>query len=75
MKVAGTTHHDDARLACQAFAARWPDLISDIPAEPAVNHAVSSALAAGLSIDPNELVLPALVVGVTSKTTIIPTTA
>ena len=73
MKIAGTSHHDDARLACEAFVARWPDLISDIPAEPAINHAVSSAIAAGLSIDPNELVLPALVVAVTLKTTIEPT--
>lgn len=75
MKVVGTSHHDDARLACQAFVTRWPDLISDIPAEPAMNHAVSSALAAGLSINPNELVLPALVIGVTSRTAIVPTTA
>jgi hypothetical protein len=73
MKVVGTGHHDDARLACQAFVARWPDLKSDIAAEPAVNHAVSSAMVAGLSIDPKELALPALVVGVTLKTTIKPT--
>lgn len=72
MKVVGTGHHYDARLACQAFIAHWPDLISDIPAEPAINHAVSSAMAAGLSIDPKELVLPALVVGVTPKTAIEP---
>lgn len=75
MKIVGTSHHDDARLACDAFVARWPDLISDIPAEPAMNHAVSSAMAAGLSIDPNELVLPALVIGVTLKTTVEPTAA
>lgn len=74
MKIVGTSHHDDARLACEAFVTRWPDLISDIPAEPATNHAVSSAMAAGLSIDPNELVLPALVVGVTLKTAIEPNT-
>ena len=64
MKIVGASHHNDARLACQAFVTRWPDLISDIPAEPAINHAVSSAMAAGLSIDPNELARPALVVGV-----------
>jgi hypothetical protein len=75
MKVVGTTHHDDARLACEAFVARWPDLRSDIPAEPALNHAVSSAMAAGLSIQRDELVVPALVVGVTAKTAVEPTTA
>lgn len=32
-----------------------------------VNHAVSSAMAAGLSMEPNELVLPALVVGVSLR--------
>jgi hypothetical protein len=70
MKVVGTTPHDDARRACDAFVARWPDLFSDIPPEPALNHAVSSAMAAGLSIDRNELVIPALVVGVTAKTAV-----
>lgn len=75
MKVVGASHHDDARFACQAFIARWPDLNSDIPAEPAINHAVSSAMAAGLSIEPAELVLPALVIGVTPKTVTEPTTA
>lgn len=75
MKVAGTSHHDDARLACQAFIARWPKLSSDIRAEPAINHAVSSAMAAGLSVESGELVLPALVIGVTPKTAIEPTTA
>jgi hypothetical protein len=64
MKVAGTTHHDDARLACQVFVARWPCLVSDIPAERAVNHAVSSALVAGLSIDKSELALASLVIGI-----------
>ena len=63
MKVVGSSHHDDARLACQAFIARWPELSSDIPAEPAINHAVSSAMAAGLSVEPGELVLPAVVIG------------
>lgn len=75
MKVVGASHHDDARLACQAFIAKWPELSSDIPEEPAINHAVSSAMAAGLSIESGELVLPALVIGVTPKTAIEPTTA
>jgi hypothetical protein len=74
MKAVGTTHHDDARLACQAFVARWPDLQSDVPGEPALNHAVSSAMAAGLSIQQDELVLPALVVGVTASTAVEPAT-
>jgi hypothetical protein len=73
MKVAGTSHHDDARLACEAFVARWPNLISDIPSEPAINHAVSCAMAAGLSINPSELALPAIVVGVNEKTASEPT--
>jgi hypothetical protein len=74
MKALGTTHHDDARLACEAFVARWPDLRSDVPAEPALNHAVSSALAAGLSIHRDELVMPALVVGITPNTSVEPAT-
>ena len=75
MKIVGTTHHDDARLACDAFTERWPELITDIPAEPALNHAVSSALAAGLSIESTELLKPALVLGVTPKTAANPTLA
>ena len=62
MKRDGTSHHDDARAACLAFAARWPHFVSDIPAEPAMNHAVSPAMAAGLSVDPLELAFPALVI-------------
>jgi hypothetical protein len=62
MKVVGSAHHDDARAACQAFIARWPRLASDIPAEPALNHAVTSAIAAGLTIDPSELKLSSVVV-------------
>lgn len=64
MKVVGASHQDDARHACQAFIARWPELSSDIPPEAAINHAVSSAMAAGLSIELDELVLPALVISV-----------
>jgi hypothetical protein len=67
MKAVGTTHHDDARLACEAFVARWPNLFSDIPAEPALNHSVSSAMIAGLLINQDELMMPALVVGVAAK--------
>ena len=74
MKVVGTTHHDDARLACDAFVARWPNLLSDIPGEPALNHAVSSAMAAGLLINRDELTKPALVVGVIAKAAVEPIT-
>jgi hypothetical protein len=74
MKVVGAKHHEDARVGCQAFIARWPNLASDIPAERAVNHAVSCAMAAGLAIDPGELLLPALVVGVSPKIAAEPTT-
>ena len=65
MKVAGTSHHDDARLACEAFVRRWPNLVSDIPAEEAMNHAVSAACVAGLSVRLEELGQAAVVVSVT----------
>lgn len=68
MKVAGTSHHDDARLACEAFSARWPGLVSDVEPEAAINHAVSAARVAGLSIDIAELGLAAVVIGVTPRT-------
>jgi hypothetical protein len=59
-----SSHTSDAALALNAFRARWPELSSDIPSEPAINHAVSSAIAAGLSIDTKEITLPSVVVGV-----------
>jgi hypothetical protein len=72
MKVLGAKHHDDARAACQAFIARWPNITSDIPAESAVNHAISSAMAAGQMVDPRELTLPGLVLGVSLRAAIRP---
>jgi hypothetical protein len=68
MKVAGTNHQDDARLACDIFVERWPNLRSDIPPEDsdvdrALNHAVSAAIVAGLLIDAGELGIPAVVLG------------
>jgi hypothetical protein len=45
------THGEDARAALEAFDARWPDLKSNVTAEPALNLAVAAALAAGLAID------------------------
>jgi hypothetical protein len=63
MKVDGATHHDDAALACDSFMARWPDLLSDIPEQSAFNHAVSSAILAGLDVDHREFSQPSLVIG------------
>ena len=60
----GASHHDDALLAVAAFLGRWPDVRSDVPAEPALNHAVSAALASGLGADLAELTQAAIVVGV-----------
>jgi hypothetical protein len=56
------THGEDARAALEAFNARWPDLKSDVPAEPALNLAVAAALAAGLDIDTGEIGEPSIVV-------------
>lgn len=64
----GTSHHDDALLAVRAFLARWPDVSSDVPPEPALNHAVSAAIASGLRADAAEISMPAVVVGVTPVT-------
>lgn len=63
MKTKGALHHDDARSACSAFLDRWPHITSDVPAEDAINHAVSAALVSGLLIDISELSLPAIVIG------------
>lgn len=71
----GATHHDDALLAVKAFGARWPDIESDVPAEPALNHAISAAAASGLRTDPAELGMAAVVVGVTPVTAVDPTDA
>jgi hypothetical protein len=45
------THGEEARATVDAFNARWPDLKSDVTAEPTFNLAVAAALAAGLAID------------------------
>ena len=63
MKSIENTHHGDAKIACDAFVARWPNLRSEIPAESALNHAVSSAVAVGLSINLDELKMAACVIG------------
>jgi hypothetical protein len=53
---------NDARIACEAFVIRWPNIVSDIPAEPAINHAVVAAYAAKLDIELTELFFPSIVV-------------
>ena len=68
-------HHDDARLAVEAFAARWPEIETDIPAEPAVSHAAVAASIAGFRVDPAELGAACLVVAVTPATVVDPTAA
>jgi hypothetical protein len=68
MKIVGSTHHDDARLACDEFCKRWPNVESDIPLEPAINHAVSAAIVAKLNIDAREIAMPSIVVGVRELT-------
>lgn len=60
----GSSHSADAMLGCEDFVRRWPNVVSDIPAEPCINHAVSAAMVAGLKIDPGELSVPVVVVGV-----------
>jgi hypothetical protein len=70
MKIAGATHHDDARVACEAFVERWHNLQSEVPPERATNHAISCAKAAGLDIDLTELTKPAIVIGVSLQTAI-----
>ena len=60
----GAAHHDDARLAVQAFHNRWPDIQTDVPGEPAMNHAALALHVAGFRVDDREFGTPALVVGV-----------
>ncbi len=68
-------HHDDARLAVEAFQSRWPDIETDVPAEPAVNHAAVAASIAGFRVDPAEFQEAALVVGVTPASLAGPTSS
>jgi hypothetical protein len=58
----GTGHSADALIALTAFERRFPDFVSDLKPEPAVNLAVAAALASGLEINPDEISEPALVV-------------
>jgi hypothetical protein len=49
------THAADAIVALDTFMARWPDLQSDIPPEPALNLAVATAMSVGLAVEPDEI--------------------
>ncbi len=49
------THAADAIVALDTFMARWPDLQSDIPPEPALNLAVAAAMSAGLAVERDEI--------------------
>jgi hypothetical protein len=63
--VTGATRRsdaDNAATALEAFAARWPDLRSDIPVEAALNLAVAAALSAGLCVDLDEIGAPSIVI-------------
>lgn len=68
-------HHDDARLAVEAFTGRWPTIESDVPPEPAINHAAVAAYVAGFEVDPTEFGGSCSVVAVTPATVLNPTTA
>lgn len=62
-------HHEDAALAVAEFAARYPTIVSDVPPEPAVNHAATALHIAGFRIDPAEFGIPATVVCVAPRHT------
>jgi hypothetical protein len=54
-------HVADAIVALDTFMARWPDLHTDIAAEPALNLAVAAAMSAGLTVEPDEIGAAAVV--------------
>jgi hypothetical protein len=60
----GLSHHADAALAVTAFAKRQQSLYSDIPTEPAINHAAVALSVAGLDVEPTEFGRAGLVVAV-----------
>ena len=59
------THDDDAGTALDVFMARWPDLRSDIPPEPALNLAIASAMSADSLVQLDELGSAAIVIAAT----------
>jgi hypothetical protein len=54
-------HIADAIVALDTFMSRWPDLRTDIAAEPALNLAVAAAMSAGLTVEPDEIGAAAVV--------------
>ncbi len=58
----GVEHHHDATYAVEAFVARLRDPQSDVPAEPALNHAAVALMVAGFAIAPDELASAGLVI-------------
>ncbi|HWJ73782.1 MAG TPA: hypothetical protein VNX29_11500 [Kaistia sp.] len=58
----GVEHHHDASYAVEAFVGRMGDLQSDVPAEPAMNHAAVALMVAGFPIAPDELATAGLVI-------------
>ncbi len=61
-KAKGASHHHDASYGVAAFVARLSDLRSDVPAEPALNHAAVALLVAGFPVPLSELSQAGLVV-------------
>jgi hypothetical protein len=66
-KAKGLTHHEDAALAVAAFQSRYPDLRSDVPGEPAINHAAVALQVTGFTIAFDELGEPGTVLCVPAK--------
>lgn len=63
----GLSHHEDAAFAVAEFTRRWPVLYSDIPPEPALNHAASALLACGIGVELDELKSSPLVIAATPR--------
>ncbi|MCX5513742.1 hypothetical protein C3941_13640 [Kaistia algarum] len=64
----GTDHHHDASYAVEAFVSRLADLQSDVPAEPAINHAAVALMIAGFPIALEELTQAGLVIAAVPRT-------
>lgn len=61
-KAKGMGHHEDAGFAVAALRERWPDLLSDVQGEPAMNHAAAALRVAGFDIADDELGSPTVVI-------------
>jgi hypothetical protein len=66
-KAKGLTHHEDAALAVETFQSRYPALQSDVPAEPAINHAAVALQVAGFAVPSEEIKEAAIVLCVPQK--------